>query len=640
MTQWWTGRQIAQAVGVDERVVRLRAAKGSVRSTLVPSRHGEMTKLLAVEDLPETWRRLCISRTEQASSSDISAERMSAVTAWLRWLEKSESPVFDSTASFVEMWNSQSGVIRLSHASLYRWKKAIDEADRDTLTAPLPGTPTEWPAGLWDEFRKEWLRPQKPAIAQSRRNAIRTLKLEEAKCPSLRTFQRRVDEEIQTAERVFLREGRKAFVDTVAPYVVRDWSMVAANGVWFGDHHQLDFVVAHPEDGRPMRPWLTAWMDGRSRKLVGWVLTAQPNSATVLAAFIRGVRLHGCPAETYIDNGKDYRNKQLFGGRPKKGELTTFKAGLDETVAKSMAELLEITVHFALPYNAKAKPIERFFGTLAGDFSKDFETYCGRNPVERPELQPATVRKLHAAGKLPTFADVEEALTDYLEHDYHVRPHAGESGMDGRSPAAVFAAELAVKRVVPEHLLAVVAMPAGRPVRVTRGGLVRMDNVQYFANELFAGHVGRDVTLRRDLADTNAVHVYEGQRYLCTAKALAKVSPLAAKPAEIEAVLRNQRRAPVETPAAPSSRVDRSRSRRAAGQAVQPSEAPIAAVTRLIQPNIESPDEVRSERAANAELGRVLALKRPPAPPPEVVEHNAIARKIYRDEKARKEQSR
>ncbi|MBT9485817.1 MAG: DDE-type integrase/transposase/recombinase [Myxococcales bacterium] len=633
--RWLSAVEIAAVAGVHERIVRLRAARDGWRCQLEPVTTGPARKVYAAADVPQAWLPAAPEATV-----DLSAERVAAVSAWKRWLEGSPEPAVDATATFIALWNAEPGQLHISAASLYRWRKAIDEADRDTLTAPLPGTPTEWPAGLWDEFRKEWLRPQKPAIAQSRRNAIRALKLDESKCPSLRTFQRRVDEEIQTAERVFLREGRKAFVDTVAPYVVRDWGMVGANGVWFGDHHQFDFVVAHPEDGRPMRPWLTAWMDGRSRKLVGWVLTAQPNSTTVLAAFIRGVRLHGCPAETYIDNGKDYRNRQLFGGRPKKGELTTFKAGLDETVAKSMAELLEITVHFALPYNAKAKPIERFFGTLAGDFSKDFPTYCGRNPVERPELQPATVRKLHAAGKLPTFADVEEALTDYLENDYHVRPHAGESGMDGRSPAAVFAAELVEKRTVPEHLLAVVAMPAGRPVRVTRGGLVRMDNVQYFANELFAGHVGRDVTLRRDLADTNAVHVYEGQRYLCTARALAKVSPLAAKPAEIEAVLRSQRRAPVETPAAPSSRVDRSRSRRAAGQAVQPSEAPAAAVTRLVQPNIESPDEVRSERAANAELGRVLEMRRPSTAPPEVPDPRALLLAEYQRIKARKEQTR
>ena len=39
----------------------------------------------------------------------------------------------------------------------------------------------------------------------------------------------------------------------------------------------------------------------------------------------------------------------------------------------------------ALPRNARAKPIERFFYTFKEHYSKSVESYCGGKPDERPE---------------------------------------------------------------------------------------------------------------------------------------------------------------------------------------------------------------------------------------------------------------
>ncbi|MER8207569.1 hypothetical protein, partial [Acinetobacter baumannii] len=44
-----------------------------------------------------------------------------------------------------------------------------------------------------------------------------------------------------------------------------------------------------------------------------------------------------------------------------------------------------INVSCALPYNAKAKPIERLFGTLEKRFCKHLPQYLSNDPKTRPE---------------------------------------------------------------------------------------------------------------------------------------------------------------------------------------------------------------------------------------------------------------
>lgn len=84
---------------------------------------------------------------------------------------------------------------------------------------------------------------------------------------------------ISDEERCYMREGRKpweaAFM-TKTPRKKPD----LVNDVWFGDHHQFDVFVLD-ERGRPVRPWLTAWYDIGSGRVVGWCISTNPNSETI-----------------------------------------------------------------------------------------------------------------------------------------------------------------------------------------------------------------------------------------------------------------------------------------------------------------------------------------------------------------------
>src|ERR1022692_4184994 len=55
-----------------------------------------------------------------------------------------------------------------------------------------------------------------------------------------------------------------------------------------------------------LRPWLTAMIDMRSRKIVGTAWSATPSSHTISSALRVGIESFGIPQILYVDNGKDY----------------------------------------------------------------------------------------------------------------------------------------------------------------------------------------------------------------------------------------------------------------------------------------------------------------------------------------------
>lgn len=89
---------------------------------------------------------------------------------------------------------------------------------------------------------------------------------------------------------------------------------------------------------------------------MGWFLHAEsPNSDHIFQAFYYGVIRFGIPEDVYLDNGKDYRCKDFAGGRDQTVKI------LHTPKENSLISNLGISVHFALPYNAQTKPVERDF---------------------------------------------------------------------------------------------------------------------------------------------------------------------------------------------------------------------------------------------------------------------------------------
>jgi putative transposase len=105
---------------------------------------------------------------------------------------------------------------------------------------------------------------------------------------SIRRCQKWVEANISKPELVLNRQGKKAYDTLCAPYIERNPNQFAANECWVGDHHQFDFFCL--DRGHVLRPWLTAWQDMRSRMIVGWTISSQPNQYTILNAFRMGCK--------------------------------------------------------------------------------------------------------------------------------------------------------------------------------------------------------------------------------------------------------------------------------------------------------------------------------------------------------------
>jgi putative transposase len=80
------------------------------------------------------------------------------------------------------------------------------------------------------------------------------------------------------------------------------------NQIWVSDHGQHDVWVRNDlfsgiSTNAALRPWLTAMIDMRSRKIVGTAWSATPSSHTISSALRVGIESFGIPQILYVDNG-------------------------------------------------------------------------------------------------------------------------------------------------------------------------------------------------------------------------------------------------------------------------------------------------------------------------------------------------
>lgn len=200
------------------------------------------------------------------------------------------------------------------------------------------------------------------------------------------------------------RMGAKLYREKHKDHLLRSTENIKPGVLYNGDGHTLDVYLAHPKTGKPYRAELTAFQDVGSRCIVGWELGFAENAVDTLTAISRSMRdLNHVPAMFYLDNGSGYKNKLM------NDETTGFYAQF------------EIDVIFAIPGNARAKWIERFFLHMEDRVGKRFSTYCGRHHDDRHKR---LVLKEAQQGKreLPT---VDEWIAEFKAflNDYHNSEH-------------------------------------------------------------------------------------------------------------------------------------------------------------------------------------------------------------------------
>ncbi len=481
-TGWLSVGEAAAVLGISRRAAQLRCQRGQLTAAQVEGHwyvDPESTPALRIatgdfSPAPTPVGSPLASLT--ARQRQRLYHRYEMLTSYLGALEHKPASLskLEFTIAWVETWNLHHTKQRTSRTALLRWVSLhsdkgiaglIDRRGGYRNGAAFAPEVKEYLKGL---YVKE-SRPSIPYIYTLGKHYARERGLD---IPSLRTvqtwFRTKVDPK-------FLAAGRdpRQFRDRCLPYVKRDWSLVPAMHCWIGDHRLLDVWlprrIVKTIDGRKQevttwqRPWLTCFMDARSWLPVGSIIDFDhPNAQRVASAFIQAVEKHGCPEHAILDNGKDFRAHEVAGGRSRRHRQKLF----DERHTDPIMQSLGVTVHWAVPYNARAKTIERFFGILAAQFDKSWPTYCGNSPENTPEqLKGLKASEVDPNLNLATF---RAAFDRWVEQDYALQP----------SPAAA-AAGLSVMRAFHE-----LRAPDFQPVRpsvaelamlLTRGKRVRID---------------------------------------------------------------------------------------------------------------------------------------------------------------------
>jgi putative transposase len=327
------------------------------------------------------------------------------------------------------------------------------------------------------------------------------------KVPPLQYMYRIVKRRIPMPVQVLHREGFAAYEAKCAPYIQTDPDSIEPGQIWIGDHSEFNCKIFHR--GKWIRPWITAWMDLRSRTIVGWHISFNPNQTTVLLAMKRAVEKYGPPDSVKIDNGKDY-DSEMFTGTTKIKRRMIRAGYLDEQMLAGIYAMMDIVISFAIPYHPQGKgEIERFFDTLDMQFTKTFKTYCGKDPQRKPEDH----NKLLKSEKLTTEYILEKFTSQFNRYieAYNSTAHIG-TGMEERSPLEVFATRQS-QRVLPEGVAELLLRIWSRELIVGKNG-VRFRGIyygQYDMNLLM--HQGKRVRVNYDPDDLRSIHIYDVATY-------------------------------------------------------------------------------------------------------------------------------
>lgn len=288
-----------------------------------------------------------------------------------------------------------------------------------------------WHPEAWEFFLRHALTPRAKVDIAYRRTVEEGQRQGWPSLPNIKTARQAINDLPQTVV-ALVKEGPTA-LKRLAPTAMRDYESYALNEVWSMDGRKLDLAVIDTkgrfgEKNRLLRVWMYAFLDFRTRYLVGYALSATLDADLVRAAFLDALKTTNrvIPQRIAPDNGMEVAAKEHSGGAPwrRRGKVK------DSDMAGTFPQL-DILVDWAMVAHGQTKPVERYFRT----FSENFEAlpefrgaYLGSNSTDRPE-------ECERSRAIP-FDLMEKRL---LETVIALRrtPHSGH-GMDGKSPEQVY----------------------------------------------------------------------------------------------------------------------------------------------------------------------------------------------------------
>lgn len=297
-----------------------------------------------------------------------------------------------------------------------------------------------------------------------------------------------------------------------------------------GDEHTFDlWVMYKTKSGKeiPIRPKLVAWIDTRSRMLLGDVICRDADSQILKESLLKlmYVDLPGqVPRYLYIDNGKDYTSREMLGIDRKdrhnqEAKDRFFDMEFDRATRGFYHDMGIEDEHISMPYEPWTKgQIERSFGTAIEKFSKKFASYTGTLTGSKTSAKvPKEIRQMAERGELLTMEEFYEEWKKYKE-EYVNRKHSGltKAGETYRRPKEVFEQEEQYRKAAPPRSFAVMALMKSEEARVNNVGIKR--NGYYYMDDALCDYINRKVLIKVDPYDVTSIYVINEQgRTICQA---------------------------------------------------------------------------------------------------------------------------
>ncbi|HEY1505745.1 MAG TPA: Mu transposase C-terminal domain-containing protein [Stellaceae bacterium] len=490
---------------------QVKAAAASTVHEVVPLRPSDEAPL-AVAKLSDRQRASMDARLVILQAIDALAATTNRKTAIGLFIaaaaEKSLPPELQQLVPIANARAGEGGRV-VSVQTIKRWLKLRKRGG--AALAPLERAKDPEPDWVrW--FMQFYQQPQKPKITLAYECFIKCDKLPpDLQIPTLHQVRRY----LAALSQVKKNKGRESAKELKKN---KSWHKRDASGhdpleIIVADGHTADWMVQHPDHGRPFRPEITSIMDARTRRNVGFSVSLKENTITVADALRHCIETFGVPQCFYTDNGPGYRNKEL--DHPYLGILAAF----------------EIEHPTSIPYNSQARGlVERSHRTLWIEPARVLPGYCGRDmdATAAKKIAKQIDKDIDANGESHLLMPWGE-LVPWCQRqvdEYNAAPHTAlpwivdpvTGKRRHRSPNEEWQAAIdsgwAPTRI--DSKQAEFLVKPQREVTCIRG-LVRLWNNHYFHAAL-EEHGGRRVIVRFDVHDPERVWVADADgRYICTA---------------------------------------------------------------------------------------------------------------------------
>ncbi len=379
-----------------------RLVRAVATSTVAALKDANLSKK---DKIMSDWRKACVKSLYALPSGSS--------------INRQELEILNSHRLFIE--NLHEGDRNLapipSYKTASRWKKMVSESSIGLAVLSMPDHRSNFRKKRIDERVEEIIREAFESayntehqlsitdIKDSIDTAIRLENSENTACeiqlkpPCMQTISNRLlsidpysSMQSRHGNKSALRQFGYSRITTIPNYI---------GSIVYADSNLLDIMVYDNESHLTYRPWLTVFIDGYTRCVIGWDISIlSPSSEKMMRTLRTSIcskdsHLYRCiPTMLHIDNGAEFINESL----------------------QSVAESLNILLVYSQTRNPNSKAIvERFFRTM------NYVIHClsgttRSNPSQRGDYDSE-------GNAIYSLKEINEKFSDFLEI-YHHRPHS------------------------------------------------------------------------------------------------------------------------------------------------------------------------------------------------------------------------